>query len=76
MGADPLMTPLLLGMGVDELSVAPIAVPLVKDVVRSLTYSRTQELAKVALSCKTAVEVLSHCRKLTMEVAPELLALI
>jgi len=76
MGADPLMTPLLLGMGVDELSVAPLAVPLVKDVVRSLKYSRAQELAKVALSCKTAVEVLSHCRKLTMEVAPELLELI
>ena len=76
MGADPLMTPLLVGMGVDELSVAPLAVPLVKDVVRSMHYSRAQELAGVALSCKTAVEVLSHCRKFTMEVAPELLELI
>lgn len=76
MGADPLMTPLLLGMGIDELSVAPLAVPLVKDVVRSMKYSRAKELAAVALSCKTAVEVLSHCRKLTMEVAPELLELI
>ena len=76
MGADPLMTPLLLGMGVDELSVAPLAVPLVKDVVRSMKYSRAKELAATALSCKTAVEVLSHCRKLTMEVAPELLELI
>ncbi len=76
MGADPLMTPLLLGMGIDELSVAPLAVPLVKDVVRSLKYSRARELADVALSCKSAVEVLSHCRKLTMEVAPELLELI
>jgi phosphotransferase system enzyme I (PtsI) len=76
MGADPLMTPLLLGMGVDELSVAPLAVPLVKDVVRSMKYSRAKELTEVALSCKTAVEVLSHCRKFTIEVAPELQELI
>lgn len=76
MAADPLMAPLLLGLGVDELSVAPLAVPIVKDVVRSLKYSRAKELADVALSCKSAVEVLSHCRKFTMEVAPELLELI
>jgi phosphoenolpyruvate-protein phosphotransferase (PTS system enzyme I) len=76
MAADPLMTPLLLGMGVDELSMAPAAVPLVKDAVRSLSMTRCVELARTALACKTATEVVGHCRKLMSEVAPELLELI
>jgi phosphoenolpyruvate-protein kinase (PTS system EI component) len=70
------MTPLLLGLGVDELSVTPGAVPLVKDAVRSLRYGRTRELADEALRCRTGVEVLSLCRKLLRETAPELLELI
>ena len=76
MAADPLMTALLLGLGVDELSVAPAAVPLVKDVIRNLSYSRAKSLAKMALAAKSAGEVLERCRKVTSEVAPELLELI
>lgn len=76
MAADPLMTPLLVGLGVDELSVAPSAVPLVKDSIRHLSYARAQSLADTALKCKSAAEVLEHCRRVTSEVAPELLELI
>ena len=76
MAADPLMTPLLLGLGVDELSVAPSAVPLIKDAVRTVSYSRAQALARQALACTSASDVLGHCRTLTREVAPELLELI
>jgi phosphotransferase system enzyme I (PtsI) len=76
MAADPLMTPLLVGFGVDELSVAPSAVPLVKDAVRSVSFARAKELAVLALGCQTGAEVLEHCRKLTSEVAPELLELV
>lgn len=76
MAADPLMTPLLLGMGVDELSVAPSMVPLIKDAVRSVRHGGAKDLAKIALSCKSAVEVLSHCRRMMNEVAPEILELV
>jgi len=76
MAADPLLTPLLLGLGIDKLSMAPLAVPLVKDAVRKVEYSRARELAQLALTCTSAVDVLSHCRKLTREVAPELLELV
>jgi len=76
MAADPLMTPLLLGLGLDELSMAPSAVPLVKDAIRSLSYAACRELGERALGCQTAAEVLGHCRKLMSEVAPELLELI
>jgi phosphoenolpyruvate-protein kinase (PTS system EI component) len=76
MAADPLMTPLLLGLELDELSVAPPCVPLVKDAVRSVTLQQGKDLAALALSCRSATEVLHHCRKLTREVAPELLELV
>ncbi|MBT3191104.1 MAG: phosphoenolpyruvate--protein phosphotransferase, partial [Verrucomicrobia bacterium] len=67
MAADPLMTGLLLGMGVDELSVTPRAVPLVKDAIRSLGSEQASGLAESALTCKSAVEVLTKCRQLTQE---------
>jgi len=76
MAADPLMAPLLIGLGVDELSVVPSAVPLVKDVVRAVNMEQIQGLKDDALTCSTAVEVLNKCRKLTKKVAPELLELI
>lgn len=76
MAADPLIAPLLVGMGVDELSVAPSAVPLVKDAIRSVEYSRLTELAEISLACSSASDVLRYCRELTEEVAPELLELV
>jgi phosphotransferase system enzyme I (PtsI) len=76
MAADPLMTPLLVGLGLDEFSVAPAAVPMVKDAIRSVTFARCRELAETVLACKSASEVLNHCRKLTREVTPELLELV
>ncbi|HAS81414.1 MAG TPA: phosphoenolpyruvate--protein phosphotransferase, partial [Verrucomicrobia bacterium] len=65
MAADPLMTALLLGLGIDELSVSPRAVPLVKDALRSLHFGQASELAREALACETADEVLEKCRRLT-----------
>ncbi len=75
MAADPVLTPLLIGMGVDEMSVAPSMVPLIKDAIRSVSYEQCKELAEKAMECKTAVEVLSICRKMLKDVAPELLEL-
>lgn len=76
MAAGPVLTPLLVGLDVDELSVAPGAVPVVKDVIRSVPYVRAKQLAETALSCKSATEVLDHCRALIREVAPEILELL
>jgi phosphotransferase system enzyme I (PtsI) len=76
MAADPLMTALLMGLGIDELSVTPRAVPLVKDAVRSLDFRQALKLAGEALQCETPDEVLGKCRQLTRETAPEIMALI
>ncbi len=55
--ADPRFTPLLLGLGVHELSVATPALPIIKNVIRHLSIVEAQALAHQALTCTTADEV-------------------
>ena len=57
LGADPQAVPILLGLGVAELSVSTPALALVKAQVRTLNYVAAQELAAQALRCATAGEV-------------------
>ena len=54
LGADPQAVPILVGLGVDELSVSVPAVPTVKAQIRSLTLSEAQQLATRALQADTA----------------------
>jgi phosphotransferase system enzyme I (PtsI) len=75
MAASPLMVPLLIGLGVDELSMSPPAVPLVKDVVRKLRYSEAEELAQLVLERESALEIHEQCRALVGRIAPEILDL-
>jgi len=49
--------PILVGLRIDEFSVAPLFVPRVKGVIRSLTYREAKEIALKALKMKTADDV-------------------
>jgi phosphocarrier protein FPr len=57
LGADPQAVPILVGLGVDELSVSVPAIPAVKAQIRSLSFSTAQRLAAEALGCASALEV-------------------
>ncbi len=57
MAADPLCTLLLLGMGLDELSMEPFFVPVIKQVIRSLSYARAQRLTQEVLRLETVQAV-------------------
>lgn len=57
LAADPKAVPILMGLGVDELSMSPNSIPLVKAQIRTLNYSQAQELAKRALECESAPAV-------------------
>ena len=50
--SDPAAVPLLVGLGVDELSVAPRRVPIVKEWVRGLDRSAAEDLAARALGAR------------------------
>jgi phosphoenolpyruvate-protein kinase (PTS system EI component) len=66
------LTPLLLGLGVDELSVAPLQVPSVKFILRRVKLSEAAELARFALECESATEILARCQKFARQIAPGL----
>ncbi|MDR2766973.1 MAG: phosphoenolpyruvate--protein phosphotransferase [Treponema sp.] len=51
MAGDPLLTPLLLGLGLDEFSMAAPAIPRVKHIIRGVRFSDCQKLAEEALAC-------------------------
>jgi phosphotransferase system enzyme I (PtsI) len=72
MAGDPIFVPLLLGLGVDELSAAPPALPQVKYVIRRLKMSDARALAEFALSCESGSEILEHAKALVSQIAPGL----
>jgi phosphotransferase system enzyme I (PtsI) len=76
MAGNPLLVPLLIGLGVDEFSVSPSSVLVVKDVIRKLRYSQAEELAETVMASGTGSDVMSRCRALVREIAPEILELV
>ncbi|MDB6125562.1 MAG: phosphoenolpyruvate--protein phosphotransferase [Pedosphaera sp.] len=72
MAGDPVLTALLLGLGVDELSAAPALVPPVKFLIRRLKMSEAKDLADFALTCESASEILIRCQALARDIAPSL----
>lgn len=62
LGADPQAVPILVGLGVDELSVSVPAVPAIKAQIRAFSWAQAQRLAEQALQCDTAAAV----RKLSL----------
>ncbi len=57
MAADPVLLPLLAGLGLREFSMTPAAIPAAKQVVRGLRIADTIRLAGRALKAATAAEV-------------------
>jgi phosphotransferase system enzyme I (PtsI) len=63
MGGDPLYAPLLLGLGVDSLSMSPPSVPAVRYLVRSMSMADARKLAADALASASSKEILAMCQQ-------------
>ena len=72
MAGDPIMVPLLLGLGVEELSVAPLSVPKIKYLIRRIKMGEAKELADCALNCESPLEITTNCLSYTRKVAASL----
>jgi phosphotransferase system enzyme I (PtsI) len=57
MASDPAFSALLIGLGIDELSTAPVAVPEVKKVLRSITMAEAKNIAEKVLALNNLEEV-------------------
>jgi phosphotransferase system enzyme I (PtsI) len=63
MAADILAIPLLVGLGLDSLSVSASAIPHIKKIIRSLNYKETQKLAKECLTYSTEEKIKQRLKK-------------
>jgi phosphotransferase system enzyme I (PtsI) len=75
--ADPVMAVLMMGMGVDEFSVSPNLIPLVKKIVSQVSYHDAQALAMTVrrMTGTSADKIYVYCRNHVMKLAPDLLYL-
>jgi phosphoenolpyruvate-protein kinase (PTS system EI component) len=57
LAGEPKAIPLLLGLGLDEFSMTPAAIPQAKQIIRSLTMAQAREIAQHVLTLSTVAEV-------------------
>jgi phosphotransferase system enzyme I (PtsI) len=57
MAADPFAVPLLIGLGLDSISISASAIPLIKKIIRNLTFKELKSLASECLLFKTEKEI-------------------
>ncbi|MCG6949957.1 MAG: phosphoenolpyruvate--protein phosphotransferase [Acidobacteria bacterium] len=57
MAADPLMVPVLVGLGLENFSMNPQAVPVVRALIRQLSFRKATQMARQAVKLVTAREV-------------------
>jgi phosphoenolpyruvate-protein kinase (PTS system EI component) len=62
LAGDPLVAPVLLGLGLDEFSMTARSVPLVKQALRRCTLEQAREIARHALALGDAGEVRAYLR--------------
>jgi phosphotransferase system enzyme I (PtsI) len=63
MAGDPVFAALLLGLGIDSLSMAPPLLPAVKFLVRAMRMSEARSLAADVLAMASGTEVFSRCQQ-------------
>src|SRR5688572_28486598 len=61
MAGDPVFAPLLLGLGVDCLSMSPAWLPSVKFLIRAMTMADAKALAAEALAMESPKEIYARC---------------
>jgi phosphotransferase system enzyme I (PtsI) len=57
MASDPLYAIILIGLGLENFSMNPSSIPIIKNVVRSVRYKDCRRIADVAMTKKTAQEI-------------------
>ena len=72
MAGDPVATLILIGLGVDELSAAPVVVPEIRSIIRSTSYSYAKRVVKKALKMKTGSEVRRYLEQIFRVKFPEI----
>jgi len=63
MAGDPTVVPVLVGLGLVELSMSAVAIPEIKALVRRMSYAATRELVAEVMTRSTAAEIAALVRQ-------------
>jgi phosphotransferase system enzyme I (PtsI) len=63
MAADTLAIPLLVGLGLDSLSMSPTTILYAKRIIRNFEYKKAKVLAEECLHCKTELDIQKKVKK-------------
>ena len=67
LASDPVATMILLGLGLDEFSMTASSIPLIKNILRSVSKAECEEVANKALSMDTAEEITDYAKSVLAE---------
>lgn len=67
LAGDPVATMILLGLGLDEFSMTASSIPLIKNILRSVTKAECEAFAQKALTMDTAEEITAYAKSLLAE---------
>jgi phosphotransferase system enzyme I (PtsI) len=64
LAGEPVAIPILLGLGLDEFSMNPPAIPIAKQIIRSVSKEQAKEIAELVLTLENSDQVQSYVRDL------------
>jgi phosphotransferase system enzyme I (PtsI) len=68
MAGELLAIPILLGLGLDEFSMNPPAIPFAKQLIRAISFEHAQQVAQTALNLRSDTEIREYIQKEVPEV--------
>ncbi len=71
MSGEALYTMLLIGLGIDELSLSPLILPEIKKVIRSISKEHSKKFVEEILTYSSAEEIDKYARKELKKILPE-----
>ena len=66
------MVLILLGLGLDEFSASPVAIPEIKKIIRSITLEEAKKIAKEAFKLPSGEKIKKFVEDKIKKIAPEL----
>lgn len=72
LAGNPLATPLLIGLGMDELSVVPGVLPEIKKIIRASSYKKMQLVTRKALNLETGDKIREYLHNFIRKEIPDI----
>ncbi len=70
MASESIYLPVLLGLGIDEMSMNPVAILEIKRILRSISYKKCKQITKRLFSYSTVDEIKNFLKKETKKIFP------